>query len=194
MHMLRVAGVGKIIAENWVEPCDTKLVTKVCLLHDMGNIVKFDLKNLDPNKFGEINHLEMWQEIQQVYWNKYGKDANIATSKILSEAHLNEYITYIEEETRLYHTEASEVNLATASIPAVILMYADLRVVPTGLVTYRERIDDLQERYGGVGTPTWYGWTRWFEEWMQSQVKIDLNSITESGVTPLFDELLGYNI
>lgn len=191
-HQLRVGAIGKIIAENWIEPCDVQLVTKVCLLHDMGNIVKFDLTSHNIEKFGEITEVELWREIQKVYINKYGKDANDATTKILNEARLGEYGKYVVEETKLYFAEAKDEMLSKASLPAIILMYADCRVVPKGLVSYRERIDDLQERYGGIGTPTWYDWTFWFENWMQSKVKIDLNSITEESVEPLFDELRNY--
>lgn len=193
-HQLRVGYVGKIIAENWVDPCDAQLVTKVCLLHDMGNIVKFDLSNRDVEKFGVIAEVEFWREIQQQYRDKYGKDANEATSKILKEAQLEEYGKYIAEEAKLYFAEANDAMLSKASVASIILMYADCRVVPKGLVSYRERINDLQERYGGIGTPTWYDWTFWFEDWMQSKVKLDLNSITEEVAQSNFDELLTYTI
>ncbi|MFZ2199843.1 MAG: HD domain-containing protein [Microgenomates group bacterium] len=192
-HMLKVAGVAKIVAENWKDKCDVKLITDLCLLHDMGNIVKFDLTKSD-GKFGKIENLEYWQGVQQTYWDKYGHDAHEATTLMLREAKLDQFIPFIDEEEKLYFAEAKEGELAKTSIAAIILMYADCRVKPSGVVSYRERIDDLKARYGGVGTPTWYDWTYWFEEWMQSKVKIDLNSIAEASVTPIFDELLTYTV
>ena len=50
-HMLRVAAVGKIVCDavnekvkqNRGEFVNTKNVVTACLLHDMGNIIKFDL-------------------------------------------------------------------------------------------------------------------------------------------------------
>ena len=194
-HMLRVGAIGKLIAENWNSKSDSEAVTRLCLLHDMGNIVKFDLSDgVEKGKFGEIKNLPHWRQIQKEYLDKYGKSAHDATTGILAEAKLEKFIPYISEEEKLYFAEARESELGQAAIPSIILMYSDCRVKPSGVVSYRERIDDLKARYGGVGTDTWYDWTYWFEEWMQRQVKIDLQSITEEMVTPLFDELLGYNI
>ncbi len=193
-HMLRVAGVGNIVAENWKSGCDTKLVTDLCLLHDMGNIVKFDLTNRDESKFGKMEKVEYWQQVQKEYWDKYGRNAHDATNGILREAKLTRFIEYINEEEKLYFMEAQEAQLSKASVAAIILMYSDCRVTPQGVVSYRERIDDLKARYGGVASPTWYDWTRWFDEWMQKQVSIDLKTITEQAVEPLFDDLLTYTI
>lgn len=193
-HMLRVAGVGKIVAESWRRACNTKLVTDLCLVHDMGNIVKFNLQDgVDRLKFGEIENLPYWQKIQQTYWDKYGHDAHDATIGILKEAGLPQFESYINEEESLYFAEARGDKLALARTESIILMYSDCRVTPGGVVSYRERVDDLKERYGAI-SDTWYDWTYWFEEWMQQQVNIDLQSITDSTVEPLFDELLTYAI
>jgi len=192
-HMLRVGAVGKIVVENWKDGCDVKFVTDLCLLHDVGNIVKFDLTNRNEEKFGKIDNVEYWQKIQADYWGKYGHDAHDATVGILAEAGLTQFIPLIGEEENLYFAEAKEEGLKQAKVAAIILMYADCRVTPEGVVSYRERVDDLKARYG-ARTATWYDWTFWFEEWIQEQVKVDLNSITETGVTPLFDELLESNL
>lgn len=191
-HMLRVGAVGKLISENWRDDGDLEFVTQLCLLHDMGNIVKFDLAKRD-DKFGKIENVEQWQRVQQSYWDKYGHDAHDATIGILKDAKLKRFVPYVTEEEELYFAEAKENGLAMASIPSIILMYADCRVVPNGVVSYRERIDDLKARYGSKST-TWYDWTYWFENWMQSQVSIDLNSITEKLIEPQCRELLSYNI
>lgn len=194
-HMLRVAGVAKIIAENWKGKCNVLEATNLCLLHDMGNIVKFDLSGLADRKFyGEVENLEYWQEVQKDFWKKYGKNAQVATIEILKEAKLDSYVPLIIEEERLYFAEANENELKKSNLSSIILMYCDCRVTPTGVVSYRERIEDLKRRYGGVGTDTWNEWTYWFDTWMQSNVGIDLNEITEDSVQPLFDELLSYNI
>lgn len=193
-HMLRVAGVGKMVSENWRGKCDTKLATDLCLVHDMGNIVKFDLRdNIDRSKFGEIQNLEHWQKIQLEYWDKYGKDTHGATIGILKDAGLPQFESFIDEEEKLYFAEAREKELSNTRVETIILMYSDCRVTPSGVVSYRERVNDLKDRYG-TRSENWYDWTYWFEEWIQKQVTIDLNSITEASVTPLFDELLGYNI
>lgn len=182
-HQLRVAGVGRLIAENWQEKGDARLATQLCLVHDMGNIVKF--ANLtDPH----------WRAVQKRYQRKYGNDAHEATKKILEEAGMGKFNPFIDEEAELYFLEAKENELSKANLASVILLYADCRVTPAGVTSYRTRINDLKERYGGSSSPTWYDWTYWFEEWIARQVKIEPEAITEESVRPLFDELLTYEI
>jgi hypothetical protein len=190
-HMLRVAGVGQMVAKNWAVPCDTEFITNLCLVHDLGNIVKFDLsEKFNQNKFGMIENIGKWREVQKKYIQKYGENAQTATINILTEAKLEQYVEPLIKEEELYFAEAVPTELDQANLASVILMYADCRVTPGGVCSYRERIDDLRERYGGVKTETWYDWTYSFEKWMQENTKIDLNSITEEAVKPLFDELL----
>lgn len=195
-HQLRVGGVGQMVAENWRGGCDETEVTKVCLLHDMGNTVKFDLSDeaVNTKMFGRIVNLPYWRGVQQKYWDKYGKDAHIATKGILAEAGLADLNKYIDEESELYFSEASEEELMQASVPAVILMYADCRVVPRGIVPYRERVEDLKARYGGGKSATWYPWMFRFEKWLQAQVSIDLSTITEEVVARRWESLLSVRI
>jgi len=193
-HQLRVGAIGNIVAKHWKRRLDVEMITNLCLIHDMGNIVKFDLVHTQEDVYGMIKDLEYWQQVQKVVWDKYGRDAHDATIGILNEAGLTQFISFINEEEKLYFLEAREKELAEASVAAIILMYADCRVKPAGVVSYRERIDDLKERYGGGKTETWYKWTFWFDEWIQKQVRIDLTQITDETVEPLFPELLGYNI
>jgi hypothetical protein len=156
----------------------------------MGNIVKFDLRDgIDMSKFGRIDNLQHWQKVQQEYRDRYGRDAHDATNGILRDAGLPQFESYINEEKALYFAEAKESELGKASVAAIILMYADCRVIPSGVVSYRERVNDLKDRYG-TRSETWYDWTYGFESWMQKQAKIDLQSITEANVTRLFDEWL----
>lgn len=193
--MLRVAAIGKSVVENWKNEGDVDKVLTTCLLHDMGNIVKFDLsEGADRAKFGEVKNLEHWRSVQTKYRDKYGNSAHDATIGILNDAGLGEYIKYIEEEEKLYFAEAREKELEKASLPAIILLYADCRVIPSGIVSYRERITDLMERYGGVRSPSWLAWTYWFDAWIQDQVKIDLQTLSEESLKPGFDELLTYDI
>jgi len=42
LHMLRVTAVAAMIVESFNQPLDKNNIIKACLLHDMGNIVKFD--------------------------------------------------------------------------------------------------------------------------------------------------------
>ena len=189
-HQLKVAVVGKVMSENWKSTCSANEAIKLCLVHDMGNIVKFDLSPEKAKTFGEIENLGVWQEIQKKYIDKYGSDAHEATKAILADANLSFFNPLIDEEAKLYFMEAKESELKKSKLSSIILMYADCRVTPKGITSYRERIDDLKTRYGGSSSPTWYEWTYWFDEWITKQVTIDPKNITDEVARPLFDELL----
>lgn len=64
MHMLRVAACSKLILENWNGPeLNKEAVIRVCLLHDMGNIVKI------PEDFSKDKN---FIETRKKYFEKYG--------------------------------------------------------------------------------------------------------------------------
>jgi len=205
-HQLRVGAVGQILAQNWIYPIrptssggakvDVELTTKLCLLHDMGNIVKFDLSDEAQREaqFGKTGNLPYWRKVQAKYRDKYGRDAHAATKGVLAEAGLSELIHYIDEEAELYFSEAGPKELATTNPATVILMYADMRVKPEGVVSYQERVDDLQKRYGGGRTATWYEWTKTFAKFIKEQTRIDPESITEEVVRARWNELLSVRI
>jgi hypothetical protein len=142
-HMLRVAGVGSLILDGWQVPVDRDLVMRTLLLHDMGNIVKFDLQNpLMP-----IRDLDKWMKIQAQFWTKYGRDAHAATQQILAEAGQNEVIEVLEQERAGYESGDTAL-LLEQDWPAKILAYCDVRVTPAGVASLKERIHDLHLRYG----------------------------------------------
>lgn len=83
LHQLRVAAVGQIICDSIPDFKDTKEVVVTCLLHDMGNIIKFDL-NYFP-EFLKPEGLEYWQKVKEEYIQKYGNDEHHATQSIIAE-------------------------------------------------------------------------------------------------------------
>ena len=190
VHQLRVGAVCKIVAENFCKEVDVQYITKLGLVHDMGNIVKFDLANRNEELYGKVKGVEHWVEIQKTYWQKYGHDAHQATVAILTEAGLGEYIPDLNAEAELYFAESTTQELEQASQGAVILMYADCRVSPRGVVPYRERIDDLVERYGGGKTDTWRDSMVEFEKYIERATSTDLMMVSEVSANELFDQLL----
>ena len=60
MHMLRVAACSNLIIDNWI---DNKAIIRVCLLHDMGNIVKI------PEDFSKDQE---FLKMRKKYFDKYG--------------------------------------------------------------------------------------------------------------------------
>ncbi len=182
-HMLRVAGVGIKILEGWSDEIDQGLVTKALLLHDMGNLVKFDLsKNLMP-----IENIEKWKILQSEWREKYGSDAYQATMKIMDELGEKEVATILEEEHAGYYAGDTGL-IIKQSWPAKILAYADMRVTPAGVVPLVERIADLHSRYGGE--IAWYGFLYELEVDIKRMTITDLAAITEKEILPSIDNLL----
>ena len=64
MHMLRVAACSNLIIDNWNEPdIEKQAIIRVCLLHDMGNMVK-----IQENESKDVEFLK----IRKKYFDKYG--------------------------------------------------------------------------------------------------------------------------
>ena len=172
-HQLRVGGVVKIITND----SDAILTA---LVHDMGNLAKFT--NLDP----------YWTREQEKFWRKYGRDAHFATSTILLEAGLDKLHKYLQEEADLYKDILNLEDFSSVSKPALLTLYGDSRVAYEGVVTMSERIIDLETRYSDKRND-WI-WAPKLEKFVQSITEINISTITESMVEPLFDELLGYEL
>lgn len=169
-HQLRVGGIVRLIT-----PDHDSIIT--ALVHDMGNIVKFN--NLDP----------YWSKVQEKFWNDYGRDEHVATDKILREVGMDRYADYFKEESKAYDNDALNVSYFSAmSKPAMLTLYGDLRVRINGVCSIEERLTDLEERYHYERPER--KWASEFESYIQTLTSVGLKSINEEMVTPLFDELL----
>ncbi len=148
LHMLRVASVASMIFDNWTgeEVTDKEKLITAALLHDMGNIIKFRL-NYFPESL-EPEGLDYWQDVQNEYFEKYGRDEHKATVSILRELSINEEIVTLVESMNFgllcKHKEK------TNPIELRILHYADLRVSPYGITSYEERMADVEKRYADI--------------------------------------------
>lgn len=193
-HMLRVAGVGKLILDGWKDTIDRDLVMKTLLLHDMGNITKFDLSDEWQKKMSgmeSIRNLLHWRSVQQASWKKYGRDTHGTTNTIVAELGQQDVLAVLEQEHSGY-TSGDERQILRQSDAAQMLAYCDVRVTPAGVVSMRERIDDLQARYGRE--LSWYDFLCDLEENIRAKTTTSLDQINEASVEPFFDELLTYTI
>ncbi len=144
-HMLRVAGVARFICRCWKEKTapDEKTVLRVALLHDLGNIVRFDFEN-HPEFLGkEQKNAGYWKKIQAKTIQKYGKDDHEATKKMLTELGIDKN----SQETILNKSfgNSKEVRDSNNWILKIIY-YADLRVLPLGIGSLKERLADIKNR------------------------------------------------
>lgn len=141
-HMLRVAAVAYLVCENFDEVLPRQEIVTACLLHDMGNIIKFNL-NAFP-EFLEPEGLEHWQKVKDEYVRKYGADEYLATKLIAEEMGVSGGIGMFLE--NLGFSKAAEVE-QSGSFAEKITNYSDMRVSPHGVVSMGERIQEGRKRY-----------------------------------------------
>lgn len=142
LHQLRVASVIYLICKNSTLEVDDNIAIQSGLLHDMGNIVKFDL-NYFP-EFLEPEGLKYWQNVQKEYFEKYGNDEHEATQKILKELGINKRV--IEIDSKMIFGNLC-IDKDSNDWELKLLHYADMRVGPFGIMSYDDRMEDARKRY-----------------------------------------------
>ncbi len=145
MHQLRVASVIYLICKNSTLKIDENIAIQSGLLHDMGNIVKFDL-----NYYPELNEplgLEYWQKVQEEFKEKYGNDEHEVTQKILEELGINKRV--IEIDSNMIFGNLC-IDKDSNDWELKLLHYADMRVGPFGVLSYEDRMEDARKRYINV--------------------------------------------
>lgn len=143
-HLLRVTKIALFICGHWSGPkVDVELVKKSALLHDLGNIVKFDLKKYSHFLGKERNRVDHWFKIQRRIRKKYDNDDHKATLKMLKEIGVNKRVIY----TILGKTFGNALLTEKGkSWELKILLYADLRVGPLGIMSLNERLREITNR------------------------------------------------
>ncbi len=142
LHMFRVGGVASVICDSISVPVDRNSVISVCLLHDMGNIIKFDL-DLFP-EFLEPEGRDYWKKVQDEYFEKYGRDEHTATIEIAKEIGANDRI--LELLNSVGFSNADE-NFQSEDFNKKIAAYSDMRAEPHGIVSLEDRLDDGHKRF-----------------------------------------------
>lgn len=196
LHQLRVAAVAKMICINLTEDCKTSEVVTACLLHDMGNIIKFDL-NYFP-QFTQPEGLEYWQKVKDEYVEKYGSEEHIATQKIVQELNYSSAIVALVDGIGFSKLDQT---LMSASLARKICAYADMRVGPHGIISIDERLEDGRKRYEGRSKALVsgkYELLRSALEEIEKQIflnsKIKPEDINDAKVAPVIEELKTFQI
>ena len=144
MHMLRVAACSNLIIDNWNgSEIDTKAIIRVCLLHDMGNIVKIPE---DFSKDGEF------LKIRKKYFDKYGTNDHEINLEIGKQEGLTEKELIILDGKR---SRKNEETLKSNSYERKICAYCDQRVAPDGVESIKERLEDAKVRYKNKSSSVW---------------------------------------
>lgn len=200
LHQVRVAAVGKMVAEAQVEPVDVALVVGTCLLHDIGAIVKFDFSPEGQTRvLGLCPPEEMphWRAVQSSMRERYGEIEKTATAAILHELGLGrECAVYDRTGFKSMHTLLEEKQL-----PSLLVQYADMRVGPFGVLPLRERFEDSRVRYAHASGADWYEKLDRYEQeageverYLLRDTSLQPADISDASVAPLVHELWDYEI
>ena len=144
MHMLRVAACSNLIIDNWkgIE-IDKDSIIRVCLLHDMGNMVKI------PEDFSNDKD---FITIRKKYFEKYGTndhEINLEIGK--TEGLSDKEITILDGK----RSRKNEQTLNSDSYEIKICAYCDQRVAPNGVVDLNARLEDAKVRYKNKPLSVW---------------------------------------
>jgi len=192
-HMLRVASVGSYIFSHWQGPSlNLAFLHSTLLLHDIGNIVKFDLKK-HPEFLGasEIGRVDYWIQRQTEAATKYGKDDHEATVAMLNELGIPQNICQ-----RIYGMGYWDIkNVMTSSDWHLkVALYSDLRVGPLGIVSLRERLTDIHSRLAKYKErPELIPMAEKIETQIQAHMDVSVDTINDEHVETNHD-LLGYEV
>lgn len=193
-HMLRVASVASIICDNLTEQVDKENIITACLLHDMGNIIKFKM-DVFP-EFFEPEGVEYWQKVKDEYIAKYGPDEHHASLEIVKELKMSERIFDLADAPSFI---GAPHNAESEDYGMKIVDYSDVRVYPHGVVSIEERFLDLRKRYvqHGPDTPeraAFEGALREIQTQIFSKCKIKPEDITDQAIAPIIEELKGFMV
>ncbi len=142
MHQLRVAAVALMICESLDLEVDKESIVKACLLHDIGNIIKFNL-NYFP-EWNEPQGLEYWEGVKNDYVLKYGNDEHKASLLIAKELKVTSIIYNLID---CIDSSVAERIVNENNFEKKICAYVDNRVTPYGVVSAEEHSLNAKERY-----------------------------------------------
>lgn len=200
LHQLRVAAVAKIVSDSFSEPIDGHVVISACLLHDMGNILKFDL-SVFP-KFLEPQGLEYWEGVKAEYQKKYGPEQHQATLAIAREIGVSDAVLGCIDAVAF---SKAMVTKQKGSWEEKLCEYADARVSPGGILSIQDRLEEGRKRYVGRAVETGLVAPRErFDELVQalhdieqqllSRTSLQAEDIHDVATAPLVEELRGYRV
>jgi len=144
-HLRRAAAVGRFICEHWKgKEIDVDNVVAVLLLHDLGNVVRFDFDNVELNSlYEEDSDLGDLKRIKNEAIERYGEDDHVATDKMCRELEVNDRILFLlKNKTFVQNKDIC----AAGDFELKICAYADQRIGPRGVMGLEERLDKAKAR------------------------------------------------
>ena len=195
-HMLTVTKVCLFLKDHWIGPeLDWEKVTKTALLHDLGNIIRFDFDKHLEFWGDEAKRIDYWKSIQKQTIEKYGEEEHAATEKMLQEVGIDqETITTILNKTFGNSVKVSQ----SEDWYSKILLYADMRVMPFGVSTLEERMEDIRNRIPKYSTRVDFGdlvnACKEIEKQIQENINVPVSEITKVSVERKDEGLLNCDV
>jgi hypothetical protein len=150
-HQIAVAAVAELLVSNILNPSSLILnrgdIVAACLLHDIGNIVKFNFdqtKEIYPELFIKPEDREYWENVKKEFTEKYGKSSHEATAKIIKEIGVSNRVFELVDSVGF---SQGVDNAWIKDFGKKICAYSDMRVMPGGVSSLEERMADLRVRY-----------------------------------------------
>lgn len=195
-HMYRVAVLANLILKHWNgSEVNNGIVKQACLLHDMGNIIKFDFDNFPELLGEEIKNLNYWIQVKDSMVKRYGTDEDIATVQICNEIGIKDKVMFLVENwgfknfIKIAESDNWEWKIA---------VYSDHRISPHGITSLKENLKSKQERYK-INRPNashisgkanlLYNSALEIEKDIQKNLTIPLDSFSMQQITTLIDEM-----
>jgi hypothetical protein len=200
-HQLRVAAVAKQVCDNIDQQVNRADIITACLLHDMGNIIKFDLQKTIQVSQGLIKQEELgyWQDVKDEFIQTYGQNEHKASLQIAKDlgasANVINYISNID-------FGAAIENAKKTQLEPKICDYADLRISPDGVVSIVGRLEDGKKRYKDH-PERWVTDDKWEvlknaclenERQIFAHLQIKPTDITDKSIQPIIEQLKEYEI
>lgn len=177
LHQKRVAGVCDYITTHFNKPLDKDDMIKACLLHDMGNIVKFDFSKFP--EFFKPEGVEYWKNIQNEFIQKYGHDDHMATELIVRELGVNETVFSYIDAIGFSNADIIEND---SSFEKKICLYADQRVGPYGVSSLLDRLEESKKRY--TNHPTKSHWVKEYDVLSDALLKLEKQIFDNCSINP----------
>ena len=192
-HHLRVAAVAKQICDNLSVNIDKETIIKACLIHDLGNILKFDLTRFP--EFLEPEGLEYWEKVKADVVSKYGTgDEHEVTMKMAKEIGVS--VDVIDCVDHFGFSQA--IDNQRRPLKNQICAYADMRVGPHAVVSLEQRLEDGRKRYQNhkyskaMNSEELALALKNIEEQIFSKATIKPTDITNETIAPIIKELQAY--
>lgn len=180
-HMLRVTSVALFIQKHWIgEQLDPELLKTMLMLHDVGNIVKFDFDKYPEFLGDEIKRVDYWKDKQKETITKYGADDHDATVAMLEELRISSQISQ-----RIYDMGYWNVKVISERNDWMlkVALYSDLRVGPMGILSMTDRVNDIHDRLAKYkNKPELIGYSQELEKQIQENMDAPVDRITDEDI------------